>query len=137
MRTTVAFADIGDFFYQPLQAVGRARRRVGGHAQRDLGGIAGQRAAALRTQTVAGQVAGDLPQPGQEAGGAAQLVQLLQDAPQWRKVNLPGVLQADGAGSGRDRFTLTAELQPVLVAPAAAPAAPAKEAADADAKRTP
>lgn len=65
---------------------------------------------------------------------ASQLVQLLQDAPQWRKVNLTGVLQADGAGSGRDRFTLTAELQPL---PAAAAAAPAKEAADADAKRAP
>lgn len=63
---------------------------------------------------------------------ASQLVQLLQDAPQWRKVNLTGVLQADGAGSGRDRFTLTAELQPV-----AATVAPSKEAADADGKRAP
>ena len=62
---------------------------------------------------------------------ASQLVQLLQDAPQWRKVNLTGVLQADGAASGRDRFTMTAELQPL---PAAAPT---PEAADADAKRTP
>ena len=62
---------------------------------------------------------------------ASQLVPLLQDAPQWRKVNLTGVLQADGAGSGRDRFTLTAELQPL---PAAVPTT---EAADADAKRTP
>ncbi|MBH1542686.1 PilN domain-containing protein [Stenotrophomonas maltophilia] len=62
---------------------------------------------------------------------ASQLVQLLQDAPQWRKVNLTGVLQADGAASGRDRFTMTAELQPL---PAAAPS---PEAADADAKRTP
>lgn len=62
---------------------------------------------------------------------ASQLVQLLQDAPQWRKVNLTGVLQADGAASGRDRFTMTAELQPL---PAAAPN---REAADADAKRTP
>ena len=60
-----------------------------------------------------------------------KLVQLLQDAPQWRKVNLTGVLQADGAASGRDRFTMTAELQPL---PAAAPT---PEAADADAKRTP
>ena len=68
---------------------------------------------------------------------ASQLVQLLQDAPQWRKVNLTGVLQADGAGSGRDRFTLTAELQPVPVATPAAPAAPAREAADADAKPAP
>ena len=62
---------------------------------------------------------------------ASRLVQLLQDAPQWRKVNLTGVLQADGAASGRDRFTMTAELQPL---PAAAPN---REAADADAKRTP
>ncbi|HFT6994623.1 TPA: PilN domain-containing protein [Stenotrophomonas maltophilia] len=62
---------------------------------------------------------------------ASQLVQLLQDAPQWRKVNLTGVLQADGAASGRDRFTMTAELQPL---PAAAPT---REAADADAKRAP
>jgi general secretion pathway protein L len=69
---------------------------------------------------------------------ASQLVPLLQDAPQWRKVNLTGVLQADGAASGRDRFTLTAELQPLPSAAAATPAASArKEAADADAKRTP
>ncbi|WP_303637866.1 PilN domain-containing protein [Stenotrophomonas tuberculopleuritidis] len=69
---------------------------------------------------------------------ASQLVPLLQDAPQWRKVNLTGVLQADGAASGRDRFTLTAELQPLPLATAASPAASArKEAADADAKRTP
>lgn len=61
---------------------------------------------------------------------ASQLVQLLQDAPQWRKVNLTGVLQADGAASGRDRFTMTAELQPLA-------AARTEEAADADAKRTP
>ncbi|OBU66902.1 general secretion pathway protein GspL [Stenotrophomonas maltophilia] len=60
---------------------------------------------------------------------ASQLVQLLQDAPQWRKVNLTGVLQADGAASGRDRFTMTAELQPLPSA------APTREAADA--KRTP
>lgn len=56
---------------------------------------------------------------------ASQLVPLLQDSPLWRKVNLTGVLQADGATSGRDRFTLTAELQPL---PGAAP--PAKEVAD-------
>ncbi|WP_295577635.1 PilN domain-containing protein [Stenotrophomonas maltophilia] len=62
---------------------------------------------------------------------ASQLVQLLQDAPQWRKVNLTGVLQADGAASGRDRFTLSAELQPLQAA------APTREAADADAKRAP
>ncbi|HIE1101313.1 PilN domain-containing protein [Stenotrophomonas maltophilia] len=62
---------------------------------------------------------------------ASQLVQLLQDAPQWRKVNLTGVLQADGAASGRDRFTLSAELQPLQAV------APTREAADADAKRAP
>ncbi len=56
---------------------------------------------------------------------ASQLVPLLQDSPLWRKVNLTGVLQADGATSGRDRFTLTAELQPL---PGATP--PAKEVAD-------
>ncbi|MEN5101335.1 PilN domain-containing protein [Stenotrophomonas sp. TWI809] len=56
---------------------------------------------------------------------ASQLVPLLQDSPLWRKVNLTGVLQADGATSGRDRFTLTAELQPL---PGAMP--PAKEVAD-------
>jgi len=56
---------------------------------------------------------------------ASQLVPLLQDSPLWRKVNLTGVLQADGAASGRDRFTLTAELQPL---PGAMP--PAKEVAD-------
>jgi len=44
---------------------------------------------------------------------ASQLVPLLQDSPLWRKVNLTGVLQADGGAAGRDRFTLTAELQPL------------------------
>lgn len=70
------------------------------------------------------------------SGQASQLVALLQDAPQWRKVNLTGVLQADGASSGRDRFTLTAELQPLPAAAVAAPAA-RKEAADADAQPAP
>lgn len=56
---------------------------------------------------------------------ASQLVPLLQGSPLWRKVNLTGVLQADGVASGRDRFTLTAELQAVPPAgAAAAPAAP-------------
>ncbi|MGA6182264.1 PilN domain-containing protein [Stenotrophomonas sp. NPDC077421] len=44
---------------------------------------------------------------------ASQLVPLLQVSPLWRKVNLTGVLQADGGAAGRDRFTLTAELQPL------------------------
>ena len=69
---------------------------------------------------------------------ASQLVQLLQDAPQWRKVNLTGVLQADGAASGRDRFTMTAELQPLpgaVVAPAPTPAP--TEVADGNADDTP
>lgn len=61
---------------------------------------------------------------------ASQLVQLLQVSPLWRKVNLTGVLQADGVASGRDRFTLTAELQPLPGAPAAAAAPPAPEVAD-------
>mgnify|MGYP006196309201 CR=1 FL=1 len=69
---------------------------------------------------------------------ASQLVPLLQDAPQWRKVNLTGVLQADGAASGRDRFTLTAELQPLPGATPAAPAAaPVAEGADGNADHTP
>jgi general secretion pathway protein L len=65
---------------------------------------------------------------------ANQLVPLLQASPLWQRVNLTGVLQADGTAGGRDRFTLTAELR------AAAPAAAAmtKEgAADADAAHTP
>ncbi len=61
---------------------------------------------------------------------ASQLVQLLQVSPLWRKVNLTGVLQADGVANGRDRFTLTAELQPLPGAPAAAAATPAPEVAD-------
>lgn len=61
---------------------------------------------------------------------ASQLVQLLQVSPLWRKVNLTGVLQADGVANGRDRFTLTAELQPLPGAPAAAAAPPAPEVAD-------
>ena len=71
---------------------------------------------------------------------ASQLVPLLQDSPLWRKVNLTGVLQADGGAGGRDRFTLTAELQPLPGAPApAAPAAatPAPEVADGNAADTP
>lgn len=51
---------------------------------------------------------------------ANQLVPLLQASPLWRRVNLTGVLQADGAANGRDRFTLTAEL--VARAPVAVPA---------------
>ncbi|MEG2804211.1 PilN domain-containing protein [Stenotrophomonas sp.] len=67
---------------------------------------------------------------------ASQLVPLLQDSPLWRKVNLTGVLQADGGAAGRDRFTLTAELQPLPGAPVpAAPAAP--EVADGNANDTP
>ncbi|KAF1014041.1 MAG: hypothetical protein GAK31_03064 [Stenotrophomonas maltophilia] len=68
---------------------------------------------------------------------ASQLVPLLQDSPLWRKVNLTGVLQADGANSGRDRFTLTAELQPPPATPPASAAATPTEAADADAQRRP
>lgn len=57
---------------------------------------------------------------------ASQLVPLLQPSPLWQRVNLTGVLQADQAAAGRDRFTLTAELKPLAVSPAAS-----KEAADA------
>ncbi|MNU01131.1 hypothetical protein D3C72_2444430 [compost metagenome] len=63
---------------------------------------------------------------------------LLQDSPLWRKVNLTGVLQADGGAAGRDRFTLTAELQPLpgaVVAPAPTPAP--TEVADGNADDTP
>lgn len=66
---------------------------------------------------------------------ASQLVSLLQDSPLWRKVNLTGVLQADGGAAGRDRFTLTAELQPLPGAPAAA--TPAPEVANGNAANTP
>lgn len=59
---------------------------------------------------------------------ANQLVPLLQASPLWQRVNLTGVLQAEGTAGARDRFTLTAELRP----PAAPAAPPAKEAADAD-----
>jgi len=45
------------------------------------------------------------------------------------------VLQADGGAAGRDRFTLTAELQPLPGAPAAA--TPAPEVADGNAANTP
>jgi len=71
---------------------------------------------------------------------ASQLVPLLQDSPLWRKVNLTGVLQADGGAGGRDRFTLTAELQPLPGAPAPttpAAATPATEVADGNAANTP
>lgn len=68
---------------------------------------------------------------------ASQLVPLLQDSPLWRKVNLTGVLQADGGVGGRDRFTLTAELQPLPGAVAPAAAAPAAEVADGNADHTP
>ncbi|MCF7749432.1 PilN domain-containing protein [Bacillus subtilis subsp. subtilis] len=68
---------------------------------------------------------------------ASQLVPLLQDSPLWRKVNLTGVLQADGGAAGRDRFTLTAELQPLPGAIAAPAAAPAGEGANGNADHTP
>lgn len=64
---------------------------------------------------------------------ANQLVPLLQPSPLWQRVNLTGVLQADGSAGGRDRFTLTAELRPT----AAAPAQNRKEAADAGSHTTP
>lgn len=63
---------------------------------------------------------------------ANQLVPLLQASALWQRVNLTGVLQADGSAGGRDRFTLTAELRPAAVV-----AAPAKEAADAEAPPRP
>lgn len=63
---------------------------------------------------------------------ANQLVPLLQVSPLWQRVNLTGVLQADGAAGGRDRFTLTAELRPAAGADAGS-----KEAADADATDRP
>ncbi|WNH50843.1 PilN domain-containing protein [Stenotrophomonas oahuensis] len=69
---------------------------------------------------------------------ASQLVPLLQASPLWTKVNLTGVLQADGGAGGRDRFTLTAELQPLPgAAPAAPAAAPASEVANGNAADTP
>ena len=47
---------------------------------------------------------------------ANQLVPLLQESPLWERVNLTGVLQADGMAGGRDRFTLTAALRPSATA---------------------
>ncbi len=70
---------------------------------------------------------------------ANQLVPLLQPSPLWQRVNLTGVLQADGTAGGRDRFTMTATLRP-MAAPSgttSAPAIDAKEAADADATDRP
>jgi len=65
---------------------------------------------------------------------ANQLVPLLQQSALWQRVNLTGVLQADGTAGGRDRFTLTAELR----ASANAAAAMAKKgAADAGANDAP
>jgi len=64
---------------------------------------------------------------------ANQLVALLQPSPLWKRANLTGVLQADGPAQGRDRFTLTAELQPQV----AAVAPPRKEAGNADATDAP
>lgn len=59
---------------------------------------------------------------------ANQLVPLLQASTLWRRVYQTGVLQADGTASGRDRFTLTAELVPT---PAATPATTTTEVRDA------
>ena len=58
---------------------------------------------------------------------APALVQRLEGSPLWRSPALAGALQPDPR-SGRDRFTLTAEL---VVAPTAAAAAQGREAADA------
>lgn len=67
---------------------------------------------------------------------ANQLVALLAPSPLWQRANLTGVLQADGPAQGRDRFTLTAELQP-LQAAAPTPAAKRMEGGDADATDAP
>ena len=56
---------------------------------------------------------------------ANQLVPLLQASPLWQRVNLTGVLQADGTAGGRDRFTLTAELRPLATPLPAAKKEPA------------
>ncbi len=58
---------------------------------------------------------------------APALVQRLEGSPLWRSPALAGALQPDPR-SGRDRFTLTAEL---VVAPAATAAAQGREAANA------
>ena len=58
---------------------------------------------------------------------APALVQRLEGSPLWRSPALAGALQPDPR-SGRDRFTLTAEL---VVAPTATAAARGREAADA------
>ena len=63
---------------------------------------------------------------------ANQLVSLLEPSPLWRRVNLTGVLQADQAANGRDRFTLTAELQAAPTRPA-----PVQETADAASAKQP
>ena len=65
---------------------------------------------------------------------AAALVGRLQGSALWRSPALAGALQPDPA-SGRDRFTLTAELVPSTPAPASAAPRPTPEAADADASR--
>ena len=64
---------------------------------------------------------------------ANQLVPLLQASTLWRRVNLTGVLQADGTAGGPDRFTLTAELQPLQ----AQPVTDSKETVDGPAAPTP
>ncbi len=66
---------------------------------------------------------------------APALISRLQGAPYWRSPALAGALQPDPT-SGRDRFTLTAELENTAPAPAAA-APPADEARPAGAPTQP
>ncbi|GAA5070772.1 PilN domain-containing protein [Lysobacter panacisoli] len=60
---------------------------------------------------------------------APSLVQRLQGSPLWRSPSLTGALMPDPA-SGRDRFTLTAELPPVATTTPASAPAPRTEDAD-------
>src|SRR3546814_10290109 len=59
------------------QLLRRRRRGVGGERNRDLGAFAVERPVAIGTQVVAGEVAGDLAQPGQEAGRVLQALEVL------------------------------------------------------------
>src|SRR3546814_7977584 len=55
----------------------RRGRGIGGERDRDLRAFAGERPVAIGTQVVAGEVAGDLAQPGQEAGRVLQALEVL------------------------------------------------------------
>lgn len=88
----------GALFFHLQGLFGRRGRRVGGHCDGQIRRLTAQWAMPVATQPVARQVAGNLPQPGQEAG---RLMQLRQPLPRTQECFLRNVLA--GRYIARDR----------------------------------